>query len=414
MSLRILMIDKYYYIKGGAERYVFELTKALEEAGHEVIPFAMSDPQNHETKWKDYFVPHVALVDEHTAKSLLDGLRYTARAIYSREAQRRLRRLIEVARPDIAHLHMIDHQISPSILPVLRKAGIPSLQTVHQFKNVCPNYRLYNERTATLCEKCVGRSTIHAMLSRCHKGSFLASTAISVETGIHRLFGLDKMVDRWHTPSAFVAKKLIQGGFPQDRIETFPYVLNIEDYPFESEPGQEIVYGGRFSHEKGLETLLEASASRPDIPLALIGDGPLRPDLEELARRRSLHHIRFTGWLEGEALKERVANAAALVVPSEWYENSPLVIYEALSSGTPILGAEIGGIPELIDPGKTGFLFRAGDPQDLADKLPLFFGADDERRAMRSACRAQAEQSFSRHVHIERLEACYARLRGSR
>ena len=184
--LTILMVNKYYFIKGGSERCLFELTSGLERRGHRVVPFAMVHPRNYPSPWARHFVSDPA---DASALPGWASARRLGRAIYSLQARRRLSDLLQEVRPDVAHLHMIDHQISPSILTLLRSAGIPTLQTLHQYKSVCPNYRLYNERTGEICELCVGRSTVHAVWTRCHKASLAASAAVALESGIHRMLG---------------------------------------------------------------------------------------------------------------------------------------------------------------------------------------------------------------------------------
>ena len=169
--MKILMIDKYYFIKGGAERCFFELKQLLESRGHKVVPFSMKHPKNFPSKYTPYFVENIDFNPSSFIQKVYTGIQSIERIIYSKQAQDRIRKLIRKTKPDIAHLHMIDHQISPSILSVLKNEGIPVVQTVHTYKPICPNYRLYNERRGEICEKCINGSYYHAILTRCHKNS---------------------------------------------------------------------------------------------------------------------------------------------------------------------------------------------------------------------------------------------------
>ena len=411
--LTVLMINKYYFVKGGSERYMFELTDLLQSRGHLVIPFSMEHPSNRSTPWSRHFVSRANFGEDGRVRARrAPGL--LARAIYSHEAQRKLRGLLREVKPDVAHLHMIDHQISPSILPVLKNAGIPIIQTIHQYKAVCPSYRLYNDRTDKPCELCIRGSTVNAALTRCHKGSFVSSAALALESGIHRLARLNRLIDLFHAPSRFAARKLEEGGYDSTRTRCFPLAIDVTKRHFHAEPRGDIVYCGRLSPEKGLNTLLDAMVRLPDLQLSLIGEGPHRAVLESRVKQMELNNVVFRGRLDTEDLENAVSGAALSVVPSRWYENSPLAIYESFSLGTPVVGARIGGIPELVEEGRTGALFEPGNALDLAEKLRELIGDRCRLVAMRRACRLEAENKLDWKVHLPRIEACYQELLSGR
>ncbi|MBN2417626.1 glycosyltransferase family 4 protein [bacterium] len=402
--MRILMIDKFYFVKGGVERYLFELTKLLENQGHTVIPFSMQHPDNVESAYASFFVDHVDYDELHPLRHPLKTMHASARVIYSLHAKHRLESLLEEVQPDIAHIHMIDHQISPSILHTLRKHGIPVIQTVHQYKLVCPNYRLYIEHKQEICERCLHGAYYNAFLQRCHKDSVSASLLITLEAVIHRMLNIYGIVDRFHVPSAFIGKKLIEGGIPEDKVVHHFLTLNMDEYPFRPGGSDYYLYYGRLSGEKGLLTLLEAvRMTKTAMKLVIVGDGPVRTQLQQYVEGHGLGRVSFTGYQSGEDLRRILGGAAFVVVPSEWYENSPFVIYEPFCMGKPVIGAEIGGIPEFVDHGRTGLLFPPGDAERLAAAIDRLAEHPDTVGKMGAQARVFAEQHFSPEDHYRWL-----------
>ena len=409
------MIDKYFFVKGGAERYFFELMDILERRGHAVIPFSMKHPANRETPYSDTFVENIDFNPRSPLQKISIGIRSLGRIFYSVQAKLRLARLIRKTRPDIAHLHMIDHQLSPSILPVLKKAGIPVVQTVHTFKLVCPAYRLYHMGRQEVCEKCLKGSYWRPLAERCHKNSFFATLLVVLETLFHKAFRFyERGVDLFLVPSRFMGSKLIEGGIRPEKIRHIFYTIEIAQYRPSYSSDAYFLYYGRLSEEKGLLTLLRAVQGGVGLPLHIAGDGPQRPVLEKTVRDRKIGAVRFLGILEGEALKRAVARSRFVVVPSEWYENSPLVIYESMAMGKPVIGADMGGIPELIEPGVDGFLFPAGDAESLRNRIRLLAEHPEMPRKMGRAARKKAERLFAPSAHYDRLMELYREARPSR
>lgn len=406
--MRVLQVNKFYRVVGGSERYLFNLSTLLEARGHEVIPFSMDHPDNVATPYARFFVNRI----DYYARDPWTRLRAAAaalpRMIWSRHAAERMRALLAEARPDIAHLHMIDHQISPSILPVLRNAGVPVVLTAHQYKLVCPNYRLLNERTNRICERCLDGAYWHPVVERCHKGSWASSAAIALETTLHKRWRVyERYVDIVHAPSRFMGETLARGGIARDVIRHADLTLDLEQFAYAPAPGQGLVFFGRLSAEKGLDTLLAAMRDERDLPLVIVGGGPERERLEQAACAMRLDHVTFVGPQYGDELRLRIAAAAAVVLPSEWYENSPLVIYESFALGRPVIGARIGGIPEYITPGETGFLFAAGDAADLRRALGEFRAAQPRWTELGRNARAFAERRFSHDAHYANIMAIY-------
>lgn len=409
--LKVLMVDKYYFVKGGAERYFFELKEILESKGHSVIPFSMEHPRNVHSPYSRYFVDYIDFNPSSWKERFKTGIRSVGRILYSLQARNRLNRLIQESKPDIAHLHMIDHQISPSILPVLKGAGIPVVQTVHTYKHVCPSYRLYHMDKGSICEKCMGGDYYHAMFERCHKGSFFASLILVLEMYLHKWLQLySRYVDLFLVPSRFMGDKLVEGGIDPGRVRRLFYTIKLEDYPYRFDSDGYFLYYGRLSGEKGVLTLLEAMKGVSRSFLKIVGEGPQRQVLQEFAQQEGIEGVEFLGPMEGDALKSVVSGAEFVVVPSEWYENSPLVVYESFAMGKPVIGSRIGGIPELIEHGVDGYLFEAGNSDELRYWISYLLRHKELLRKLGRAARKKAEKIFDPHFHYEEIMKVYSPL----
>lgn len=410
--MKILMVDKYYFVKGGVERYMFEFADALRRDGHEVIFFSMKDERNEETPYEKFFVDHIDFEFKSPLEKLSKSLKVAGRVIYSRHAQKKLKALIEETKPDIAHLHMIDHQISPSILPVLKHYQIPVIQTAHQYKLVCPNYLLYIPQKEQVCEACMDRHYFHAFFNKCHKNSYGASALVALESTIHKWLGIYKHVQLFHVPSRFMGEKLKQGGVPAEKIRHQVLSINLADYPFYSDFDDYCVYLGRVSYEKGISTLLKAvhTLSGSGINLKIVGDGPIRGDLEKESAQLNLNNVAFLGQKSGTELKEIIGKARFVIIPSEWYENCPLVVLESFALGKPVVGARIGGISELIDDGINGRLFRSGSVDELARCIGDLYHDEDWIRKLGAEARKKAETHFSWDANYQKTIRMYKEL----
>jgi len=405
------MIDKYYFVKGGVERYLFEIKKILESHGHDVIPFSMKNDSNEESPYSEYFVNNIEFNIESRLARLCQSFRIIGRVIYSFHAKRKLKKLIERIQPDIAHLHMIDHQISPSILHVLKRYKIPALQTVHQYKLVCPNARMYIDHKNEICERCLGGRFYHALVQKCHKHSFSASLLVGVECYLHQFLQIYDTIQLYHVPSRFMGSKLEQGGIPAGKIHYQFLTLDMENYGYHKEYLKYIIYYGRLSPEKGVYTLLKAFQKlNTEVELKIIGDGPVRESLESYASQHRKKNITFLGYKGGKELIKLLANSMFVVVPSEWYENSPLTIYEPFSLGKPVIGARIGGIPEFIQDEVNGYLFESGNVDELAVKMETLIKSPNKIEEFGKNARDFAERNFAPEVHYKNLMSLYCTL----
>jgi len=401
----LLAINNYYYYRGGAETVFLEHNRMFEAEGWKVIPFAMKHPNNFETPWSKYFVEEIELGAEY---SLLGKLNRIPKVVYSFEARRNLSRLLDKASPDVCHAHNVYHHISPSILSLLKRRGIPTVLTLHDLKIACPAYNMVTHDG--ICERCRGGRLHNVVVHRCIKGSTWLSTVVMVEAILHRLLGsYRRCVNRFVVPSRFYVDKLSEWGMPVSVFRHVPNFVNAASYWPRYDSGNSFVYFGRVSREKGLATLIRAAASAR-CRLLVAGTGP---ELEKLRRLVAQLHadVTFLGFLTGETLHETVRCARAVVLPSEWYENAPMSVLEAYALGKPVIGARIGGIPELIREDETGISFTSGDEASLAAALRDMTersGAQIEEMGRRA--RQWVETEFSAHVYRERILEIYREL----
>ncbi len=409
--MKILMIDKFYFIQGGVERYYFELTDILGARGHVIIPFSMKHEKNFDTEFSRYFVDYIEYSKNFFLKNPIKGMLAFFRMIYSLQAKKRLELLIRETKPDIAHIHMIDHQLSPSILDVLNEYEIPVLQTVHQYKLVCPSYLFFNNRKKQICEKCLDGHFYHPIVERCHKNSALVGLMLAIESTIHKKLHLyEKNIDIFHVPSTFMGNKLKQGGVNKNKIEHLFYSIIINDYLPEYESDDYFVYCGRLSIEKGVMTLLKAMKKITSSKLIIIGDGPQRKELETFVSKNNLNNVVFVGYKSGSELKTLISRSKFLVLPSECYDNSPLSIYESFALGKPVIGSHIGGIPELINNEHCGLVFEPGNSEMLIEKINYLLKSKQRIVDLGKRARQRAEQEFSPDVHYQKLIEKYNRL----
>ncbi|KAF0191338.1 MAG: polysaccharide biosynthesis protein [Gammaproteobacteria bacterium] len=401
----LLSVNNYYYPRGGAEVVFLEHNKLFEHSGWQVIPFAMHHPKNIETPWSEYFVDEIEYGEQY---NILGKLRRVPKTIYSLEARRNLSRLLTRARPDICHLHNIYHHISPSILGLLKRNGVPVVLTLHDLKLACPAYKMLTHDG--ICERCKGGRVYNVVVHRCVKQSYALSTLVAIETILHSLLGsYSKYVDRFVVPSRFHLEKMVEWGWDRSRFKYIPNFIDTHSFSPEYRPGKTFVYFGRLNSEKGVATLIKAAAIA-GAALQIVGVGPEEAALRKLAENMKAK-VDFLGYLRGDALHEVVRLSRAVVLPSELYENAPLTVMEGYALGKPVIGASIGGIPELIHEGKSGATFESGSVEGLAAVLAEFSAYKDTQISdMGRYGRSWMEREFSEKHYLGRMLEIYREL----
>ena len=402
--MRILHINKFGYRKGGAESYMLDLAELQREAGHETAVFAMTHARNEPSPYSQHYPPYVEY------DPLPDGigaqLRAGAGMLWNRAASSGLAAVIEKFRPDVAHLHNVYHQLSPSVLRPLRRSRTPMVMTLHDYKLVCPTYDMLDH--GRICEACLPHSFHQAALHRCKNDSVIASGLLGFELGMHRLFGAYGGVQRFLCPSQFLESKMRKGGLYPDRLRHLPYVAYIPEEPAPDNPSGPFLFAGRLAAQKAVDVLIDAIALVPGARLEIAGEGPERAALEQQAAVVAPSQVRFLGFLDRAGVTRAMAAARAVVIPSRWYENQPMVILEAMALGLPVIGTDLGGIAEQLDAGHTGLLVRRDDPGDLATAMRRLMTDPAAARAMGDAARQRTIAVHAPSVHLPKLEEIYA------
>ncbi len=406
--MKILLANKFYYLKGGAERHLFDLKELLEENGHKTIPFAMQDNKNVNSSYSKYLVSPVNL--EKSSFSL-EGIKAAGRIIYSFEARSKMEDLIKTEKPDIAHIHNIYHQISPSILTPLKKAGIPIVMTVHDFKLMCPNYIFYTQNR--VCERCKKYKYYNCVIHKCVKDSYAASKINMLEMYYHRFLKIYKNnIDLYITPSQFVKDKLIEFGFNRNKIEVLPHFIKQEQIIEQNNYSENyILYFGRLSKEKGPVVLLKAMQKVKNIKLKLAGTGPQEKELKDYVQKNNMDNVEFLGYLKGEKLKEAILNSLFVIMPSVFYETFGLTVLESYTYGKSVIASNIGALPELVQEGKTGLLFESGNSDNLAQKINKMLQSREKIENMGSMGK-EFSKKFNRDDYYEKIKEIYKRITG--
>lgn len=408
--MKIMQVNKFWRVRGGSERYVFELSRMLADRGHEIIPFAMEDPANEPSRYSTLFVSPVELSDPYRMP-LWKRIGTAKRILHSRESASRIAILSDLSEPDVAHLHNIYHHLSPSILKPLVERGIGVVMTIHDYKLLCPALRYYND--GQVCEKCHPLHYASCISGRCVHGSRAASALCALEMFVHDATkAYTGRIDRFIAPSRFVAGKLLERGLPSEQVAVIPNFVDPERWtPGKDGDGDYVLFSGRLSHEKGVETLVRAMAGLPKIPLKIVGSGMLETSARELARELGATNIEFTGFKSEKEVRRLVRESRFICTPSEWYENAPMSVLEAFACGKPAVASRIGGIPEMVREGETGLLAKAGDVTDLRDVISRFWEQPELVREMGGNARTLAETDYSPATHYDKIISTYKQVK---
>lgn len=403
--MKFLIVNKFLYPNGGSETYIFGLGSQLKAMGHEVQYFGMEHPDRCVSNAAGVYTSNM---DFH-ASGGLKKLKLPFKIIYSLEARRQIRKVLDDFNPDVVHLNNINFQITPSIIYEIRawNSRCKIVYTAHDYQWICPNHMLYipgNDRDACgkgqICDACKGGRYIECTKHKCIHGSLIRSLLGSIEGYYYKIRKTYSMVDVILCPSRFICEKLSDDPIIKDKLVFLRNFIGDAKHTSDTDAeikdsdnaSRYILYFGRLAIEKGILTLIEAVKQMPDVNLVIAGSGPLSDEVTSLTK--GYDNISFVGFKKGEELRRLISGAEFSVYPSEWYENCPFSVMESISLGTPVLGADIGGIPELLENG-SGMLFKAGDVADLTEKLSMLWNEDELIERLTNSC------NMRRHISIE-------------
>ncbi len=375
--MRVLLINNYLYLRGGAERSFFAITDLLKAHGHEVIHFACRHPQNIPSPYESFF-PTSGQLDR--LSYFLTAPAALAQMIYNRPAAQALSRLLRRVRPDVAHLNNIYHHLSPSILPVLARHNIPTVLHLRDPKLICP--AIYMFRRGRFCNLCLGHRIWPLLLHRCSQHSLARSVGLAFEALAQDLFGFyRRCVDFYICPSRFLHCQIVSRGFRASRVLTLPNFVTAPstNTPLATDsaaldlPNRYLFCASRLTSDKGLFILLEAARRKPNIPLLIAGRGPARQQMSAFIQRHQLSNVRLLDFQNEQVLAQLFRNATASIVPSLLPENCPNVILESAAQSCPVIASDLGGIDELITDRHNGWLITPGQPDSLAQAMSQAF-----------------------------------------
>jgi glycosyltransferase involved in cell wall biosynthesis len=405
--VRILLANTRHFRRGGDSTYTFGLADALRGADHEVGFIAMAGPHNEPDPNADLFVSHVDFRELNRKKSVATGLHVLRRSIFSSEAEEKFTKLVARFRPDVVHLQNIHAHLTPSIVFAASRVGIPVVWTMHDYKLMCPNSHFRVDETGALCEACRPGQYHWAVVKRCKKDSLLASGMAAVEAYAHWARGLRSRVHTFLCPSRFLAGKMLEHGWRSENVRHVPNFIDAGPTPAPRGEGKHFLFVGKMEALKGVDTLLDAAGQLNGAQVLLVGECDDPGIRERLGRLPS--DVQYLGPKTRQEIAALLADARALVIPSLWYENQPMVILEAFAAGVPVVGSDIGGIPELVAHEERGLLVEAGSAHALAQAIGQLNRDAAKAKKLGQAAREYVVRHHSVSGHLESVTEIYHR-----
>lgn len=385
--MKVVLVHNTYQQPGGEDVVFNQERQMLERAGHHVVTFCRSNWDTDEYKG----IRRIVLAKQ---------------AVWNTKSRETFLNLLRREKPDIVHVHNTFVMISPSIYSACSDEGVPVVQTLHNYRLICPAATFF--RDGRICEECLSGSLWPSVKHSCYHNSHAATSVIAAILKFHEMAGTWRHISRFIALSEFSREKLIEGGLPAEKISVKPNFVYPD--PAEHSDGDRdyALFVGRLSPEKRVSTVLEAwKRCASPIPLHVIGGGPDQDLLEQEAAGLGLRHIVFRGQMPRQATVAAMARARFLVFSSEWYENFPVTIAEAFACRTPVIASNIGAMKEIIEHGKTGLHFSVGDPDDLAQKIIWAWSHSDEMRTMGMEARRQYEDKYTAEKNYPLLMQIY-------
>lgn len=395
--MRILNAGQNYRISGGSDRYMLDLEVLLNSKGHQVVPFAAQHPDNIPTPWSEYFPERNNF--DHPKMGDLIGY------VYSNSARRQIKRLLKVEKFDLAHLHIYYGQLTGAILGSLAEEGIPIVQTLHEFKLVCPVYTM--DLNGNFCRLCQNGKFNRCVINRCNRGSVARSALSTIESYVSKWLGGWEKINRFVCVSNFQRELISSMGVSADRLTTVHNFIAPHRYRKAVGSGDYVLYFGRLERIKGVFTLLNAAKKLPHIPFIIAGDGNAASDVRRTIELQKLPNVKAIGFQHGDTLDELIAGCRFSVLPTEWSETFGLTVLETFMKGRPVIASKMGGIQEIINDGVDGKFFAAGNAQNLAAEISNLWEHVDDCREMGLCGQRKAMTEFDPETHYCRLNEVY-------
>ena len=398
--MRILMVNKFHYLKGGSEKYYFDLAKLLRENGHDVAFFSMKNEKNMTTGNKEYFVEEIDLNSNNKLKAL--------EVIYSKNNKKKMEEALDDFKPDIVHLNNFQRQLSASIIKPINKRNIPIVFTAHDVQAICPAITMLDSNK-NICEDCMKGKYVNCIKKKCVKNSGLKSILGAIEGKYYRLKNIyKKKIDYIITPSEFYKTKLIEDGIKEDKIKALHNFIDISEYDVETQDNGYALYFGRLSKEKGILNLINAFSKVEKGNLYIAGEGEEKDTIKKLIDENKLNdRVKLLGFLNSEEMKEYVRKCKFVVVPSIWYENCPYSIIETLAIGKPIIGSDIAGIPELVQSNINGFTYKYNDIDELTKRMKELFENDSLVKKFSKKSKEICKELYSKEFYYNEIIKIY-------
>ena len=399
--MRILQINKYLKIVGGAETYMFQLSKILQSLDHEVKHWGMYDKDNLVDDFPGLLVPNIDFQKQNTFQKVSSALS----TIYSKNNKKLISKVLDEFKPDIVHIHNYNFQLTPSILPEIKKRGIKIVQTIHDSQMICPYHRLYNFQKDEICTKCITGSFTNCIKDKCFDGSLMKSTIGAIESMFyHRNKYYEKYIDVFISPSNFLAS-LVNKRINKE-INIIPNFTEVAlSNKAISEEGDYYLYYGRISEEKGIKEIVDVFA-KTNLKLMIIGKGPL----DEIIKIKisNLNNIEFLGPKYKEELFDLVSNAKFVVQSSKWYENCPMTIIESFALNVPVIGSNHSGFKDFITDGITGYLLNFENEEEATKKIIEIDKTDIY--PIKNNVRKYFKSNLSKEIHTKKILDTYNKL----
>ena len=402
--MKILLVNKFHWLKGGSETYYFGLGKILKEHGHEVAYFSMDNDKNIETGDKEYFVEASDMNSKNVTKALS--------VIYNKKNKKKMEEALDDFKPDIVHLNNFQRQLSASIIDPCVKRNIPIVFTAHDVQAICPAI-LMLDSNGNICEDCMHHKYNNCIKKKCIKNSKLKSILGAYENRYYYKNNIyTNKIDYIITPSNFYKEKFLEDGFSKDKIEYIHNFVDINEYNIKTQDDGYALYFGRLSREKGILNLINAFAKTKKGNLYIAGTGPELDEVKRIVKENKLEkRVKLLGFLNRKEMTEATRKARFIVIPSTWYENCPYSAIETQALGKPIIGANIGGIPELVKDKENGLIYKYDDVNELTEKLNLLFENDKLVEEYSKNAKEFAKKEYSPENYYKKLMNIYNKVR---